>query len=219
VPIPVRGVYSDYHYRLHSCRAFAIPPAWLSSTGTVDRVPVKYMTIERFSENYENRIALSLSKVADGTLRWQDPAYLIQHGKGLPFVLPVRCLPADFALPAYYTIANLRVLRRLHSISLIGRYLGPGSHLWNDYMPDLQKSCPYWDPKRRAETGHDLFDILGEGQRPDHRSLLAHSGAARSFTLTRTRRILERCHLRTQAMSLSSPPEFHPESSQPMATK
>jgi hypothetical protein len=39
-------------------------------------------------------------------------------------------------------------------------------------MPDLQKSCPYWDPKRRAETGHDLFDILGEGQRPDHTWLI-----------------------------------------------
>jgi hypothetical protein len=45
VPIPVRGVYSITTFT-HSCRAFAIPPAWLSAeSGTVDRVPVKDMTI------------------------------------------------------------------------------------------------------------------------------------------------------------------------------
>jgi hypothetical protein len=47
--------------------------------------------------------------------------------------------------------------------------LKPGSVLWKDYMHDLQRTCPYWDPERDdEEVGHDLFRMLDEGRRPDH---------------------------------------------------
>lgn len=179
VPIPVRDVYSDYHYRLHSCRSFAIPLAWLSAeSGTVDRVPVKDMTIEKFSENYEktNRPVVVEGAASSWKAfeKWQDPAYLIQHGKGRSFraTSGAAALPADFALPAYYNYCQSPSLEEAPLYLFDRTALGPGSHLWNDYMPDLQKACPYWDPERRAETGHDLFDILGEGQRPDHTWLI-----------------------------------------------
>jgi hypothetical protein len=179
VPIPVRDVYSDYHYRLHSCRSFAIPPAWLSAeSGTVDRVPVKDMTIERFSEHYEkpNRPVVVEGAASSWKAfeKWQDPAYLIQHGKGRSFraTSGAAALPADFQLPAYYNYCQSPSLEEAPLYLFDRTALGPGSHLWNDYMPDLQKACPYWDPERRAETGHDLFDILGEGQRPDHTWLI-----------------------------------------------
>lgn len=45
-------------------------------------------------------------------------------------------------------------------------------------MPDLRRTCPYWDPERQDDdrgvvVGHDLLGILGEGRRPDHTWLIA----------------------------------------------
>jgi hypothetical protein len=76
VPIPVRGVYSDYHYQLHSCRAFAIPPAWLKAeSGTVDRVPVKEHDNRKvFGElRKPNRPVVVEGAASVGRpLKWQD---------------------------------------------------------------------------------------------------------------------------------------------------
>jgi hypothetical protein len=179
VPISVCDVYSDYHYRLHSCRSFAIPPVWLSpESGTVDRVPVKDMTVERFLENYEHP---NRPVVVEGAAtswkafeKWQDPAYCQQHGNGRTFraTSGTANLPADFTLPAYYSYCQSPNLEEAPLYHFDRTALTPGSHLWNDYMPDLQKACPYWDPEKQADTGHDLFQILGEGQRPDHTWLI-----------------------------------------------
>jgi hypothetical protein len=95
---------------------------------------------------------------------------LIQHGKADP-VRPVRCLPADFALPAYYNYCQSRVLRRLHSISLIGRH-------WDLAHISGMTTCPIYKSLARTgirndeRNGSRFFDILGEGQRPDHTWLI-----------------------------------------------
>eukprot|EP00521_Asterionellopsis_glacialis_P011047 CAMPEP_0195307514 /NCGR_PEP_ID=MMETSP0707-20130614/37753_1 /TAXON_ID=33640 /ORGANISM="Asterionellopsis glacialis, Strain CCMP134" /LENGTH=413 /DNA_ID=CAMNT_0040371765 /DNA_START=102 /DNA_END=1344 /DNA_ORIENTATION=- len=74
--------------------------------------------------------------------------------------------------------------------------LQEGHPLANDCLPALHKSCPYFDPATHTTTttdnhhhdddeqppltdnnngGHDLFQLLGEGKRPDHTWLIMGS--------------------------------------------
>jgi hypothetical protein len=183
-PMPVLGVYSDYHYRLHSCRSFAIPSSWCSvesgsvESGSVDRVPVEDMTTDKFLEEYEKQ---NKPVVIEGAAlswkafeKWQDPDYCQQHTTGRSFraTSGAAALSADFTLPAYHNYCKSTHLEEAPLYLFDRTALEPGSHLWKDYMPDLQKSCPYWDVERQNETGHDLFEVLGQGRRPDHTWLI-----------------------------------------------
>lgn len=179
LPIAVAGVYSDFYYRLHSCRSFAIPEAWLeSSSDTVDRVQVSNMSIERFTSDYEqpNRPVV----IAGAACSWKAfrdwpecPEYFLKHAKGRSFraTSGAAPLPGNFTLEAYHNYCQSAQLEEAPLYLFDRTALNPGSILWNDYFPDMQKSCPYWDPER-SDTTHDLFKILGEGRRPDHTWLI-----------------------------------------------
>jgi Cupin-like domain len=185
-PIPVQGVYSDHFYRLHSCRSFAIPAAWLTGENdTVVSVPANAMTTERFIKEFEqpNRPVLIQGAVKSwrAYTQWQDSSYLAEHTKQQTFraTSGVAPYPAQFTWSAYRDyclrtpgVASTPRLLEEGPLYLFDRTaLRPGSVLWQDFMYDLPHTCPYWDPAARP-AGHDLFGLLGEGRRPDHTWLI-----------------------------------------------
>jgi len=175
-PIPVPGVYSDFFYRLHSCRSFAIPKAWTNTDAdTVARVRCEDATAELFLEEFERRnrpVAIGGAarrwKAFD---RWSDPAYLLDRAAASNQTFRATSgaapLPGQFRLEAYFEYCSSAQLEESPLYLFDRTALSPGSDLWKDYFEDLQASCPYWDPDR-LDVQHDLFKVLGEGRRPDH---------------------------------------------------
>jgi hypothetical protein len=170
VPIPMPGIFSDFLYRLHECRAFAIPAGWLE--GQESSVPrVKQITAEQFYETYENAnspvVIDSGAKEWPAFSKWQDPSYCIDATKGRPFraTSGVAPLPAQFSLESYFTYATMSSLEEAPVYLFDRTALYSGSPLWKDFHLELCHSCPFWDP---ARDEHDLFKLLGEGKRPDH---------------------------------------------------
>lgn len=103
-PMKIPGIYSDDLYRLHSCRAFAIPPSWLqeepiistventtASTpdGFVTRVRAEDLTCDDFVTNFEKPnqpvVIQGAAKTWKAFKDWQDPAYLRKHTEGRTF--------------------------------------------------------------------------------------------------------------------------------------
>ena len=206
-PISFQGaVYSDFYYRLHTCRSFSIPNAWFASATTeshdsyngndVITIPVEQMTTERFLNDFEiPNIPVNIRggcRSWDAYHKWSDPLYLQTHTQEQTFrtTSGVAPYPAQFTFKAYrdYCIGmggkcdptsssnhNGEHLLEEGPLYLFDRTaLQPNSILWNDYMYDLQRTCPYWDPtKSNVENGgHDLFGLFGEGRRPDHTWLI-----------------------------------------------
>ena len=211
VPISVHGsVYSDYYYRLHTCRSFSIPTAWFSLTSTstnsqkstnrnqVRTIPVEQMTTERFLQEFEiPNIPVNIQGGCQSWAayhKWSDPSYLQKQTQTQTFrtTSGVAPYPAQFTFSAYRdycmgitvddkTVTNKNDEHLLEEgpLYLFDRTaLQPNSILWKDYMHDLQRTCPYWDPDPihcKTETdhgGHDLFGLFGEGRRPDHTWLI-----------------------------------------------
>jgi len=183
-PMRVSGVYSEYFYRLHSCRSFTIPQSWLEGTtrgqsNTVISVPFESLSESDFKEKYEKTNTPVLIKGAaqnwKATARWKDRDYCLKHANGRTFhtTSGAAALPGYFTLDAYFHYCASSILEEAPLYLFDRSGLTPGSELWNDYMRDLQTNCPYWDPERVSENGHDLFQLLGEGRRPDHTWLIA----------------------------------------------
>lgn len=178
VPIPISAVYSDMLYRLHSCRSFTIPSSWRDiRSGNVCRVPWQEMSVERFELEFEGR---NLPVIIDGAAtswrafeRWREPSYLLDQTQGQSFraTSGAAALPGNFELSAYLEYCRSSTLEEAPLYLFDRAALKPDSTLWNDYMSDLQRTCPYFDPCR-AGTSHDLFQVLGEGSRPDHTWLI-----------------------------------------------
>lgn len=172
-PMPVSGIYSDFFYRLHSCRSFAIPDAWLDTkSDTMPRVPVDEMTVQMFEEKFEKP---NRPVVVEGACRgwkafqhWADPQYLLEHTKGRTFraTSGAAPLPGLFTLDAYCDYCHSSHLEEAPLYLFDRTALAPGSDLWKDYMDDMKRTCPYWDPDRE-DVSHDLFKVLGEGRRPE----------------------------------------------------
>ena len=190
------GIYSDYLYRLHSCRAFAIPKAWLDATvnnmstddrfarGLVDRIEwtqVSSKIFERYESENRPLIVAGAANSWKAMEAWQDADYLCsatstQHFRATSGAAP---LPANFTLPAYIDYCRGSSLFEEAPLYLFDRTaLAPNSQLWQDYVSHLARTCTYWDPTRYKTNGHDLFQLLGEGSRPDHTWLIV--GPARS---------------------------------------
>jgi hypothetical protein len=188
-PLPVRGVYSDYLHRLHSCRSFTIPSSWFRREGNVgneggsgavaavDRIPWQDMTVDRFEEQYEKR---NVPVVIDGAAqswrafaKWKDAEYLLDQTEGQSFraTSGAAALPGQFEMRGYLEYCRSETLEEAPLYLFDRDALKPGSRLWNDYAPDLHRTCPYFDPLRVGST-HDLFGVLGEGKRPDHTWLI-----------------------------------------------
>jgi Cupin-like domain len=204
IPISMPGVYSDVYYRQHSCRSFSLPAAWLSGDDATDAMPlgtvvpkvlVQDMTIERFVQEFEtpNRPVLIQGAAKDWSAfdKWNaDPSYCARHTAQQTFraTSGVAPEPAQFTWQSYFDYCGInseggcvrdssRLLEEGPLYLFDRQALQPNSVLWKDYMYDLQRTCPYWDPERRVHVsndtvGHDLFGLLGEGQRPDHTWLI-----------------------------------------------
>ena len=192
VPMSVSGVYSDYYYRLHSCRTFCIPKQWLEEQSDPDdcrtlpfsyvpHVPYSEMTSQRFYRDFEdvNRPVV----IGQAAMNWKArrkwnhsivvddvESYLWEQTQGHDFRATSGAAPlsAQFTFQAYqqYCHWDPAVLEEAPLYLFDRTALQPNSPLWQDYHPDLQRSCPYWDSTVCPQ--HDLFALLGEGRRPDH---------------------------------------------------
>ena len=135
------------------------------------------MTPERFYQDYEqmNRPVI----VSQAASNWkacqswnvgQDDCYLSEHMDGRDFRATSGAAPlsAQFTFPAYrkYCHWDPTVLEEAPLYLFDRTALNPHSVLWEDFHPDMQESCPYWDSTQCPQ--HDLFSLLGEGRRPDH---------------------------------------------------
>ena len=173
-PMAVKGVYSDFLYRLHSCRSFCIPEAWLEGQEHDKECAlprVKDISVEQFFTQYEeaNR-PLVVEGAAKGWAafqKWSDPSYCIKQSKGRSFraTSGVAPLPAKFSLQAYYKYGEFESLEEAPVYLFDRTALFPQSPLWKDFHPDLCRTLPFWDPQ---QPEHDLLQYLGEGRRPDH---------------------------------------------------
>jgi hypothetical protein len=191
-PIEVGGVYSDHYYRLHLCRSFAIPSAWLdpsplghSNKHEVPRVSVDKMTPAAFLENYERP---NMPVIIEGAGKsraldmWRDPNYFLQQttetnsfrttSGGAP-------LPADFTLSAYQNYCKFPYLEE-SPLYLFDRTAFSSTKQWSaDFFPEFHQACQYWNPA--GSHGHDLLQYLGVAERPDHTWLI--TGPKRSGSI------------------------------------
>jgi hypothetical protein len=175
-PIRIPGVYSDHYYRTHLCRSFALPEQWLSvEGGSIDRV--EGISIQDFLNNYEKAnkpvVLEGACKPWKAVQKWKSMEYLNQSSPGRAFraTSGAAPLPAQFTLSSYYDYCS-------HALEEAPLYLFDrsalleGSPLREDYFPDMKEQSPYFDPSRVDENTHDLFQLLGEGKRPDHTWLI-----------------------------------------------
>ena len=175
-PMSVSGVFSDTLYRLHSCRSFAIPESWYDrQSSSVPRVDADEMTAGDFFEKYERTnlpvVVVGGARSWKATRDWKTPSYCLDvvGDRSFRATSGVAPLPANFTLPAYMDYCRSGCLEEGPLYLFDRTALKPQSTMWTDFMPDLQRSCPYWDPESRD---HDFFKVLGEGRRPDHTWLI-----------------------------------------------
>lgn len=185
VPMAVRGVYSDFYYRTHLCRSFQIPESWMQpTTSGVDRV--HDISMLDFLTNYEQAnkpiVLAGAAKTWKALQKWTSIDYLTKMTKGKYFraTSGAAPLPAQFSLQSYSQYSSSTILEE-SPLYLFDRTALLDTPLHDDYYPDLQRTCPYFDPARISENGHDLMSLLGEGARPDHTWLIVgplRSGSA-----------------------------------------
>lgn len=172
-PIQMDGIYSDIFFRSWLCRSFELRDEWLS-VNNVAIEDVEQLNVERFLADYEEKNTPLIIKGA--TASWKavkkwDREYLIEQTKHTSFraTSGAAPLPAQFSMKSYFKYcdsaaeeAPLYLFDRTFSESC--------SQLLEDYVNDLKKTCPYFDDE--AAHGHDLFSLLGNGKRPDHRWII-----------------------------------------------
>ena len=170
-PMAVHGVYSDYLYRLHSCRSFCIPEVWLGNEAdTLPKVPHSITAQQFFAEYEEPNQPLIIqggAKSWPAFEKWRDPSYCMQQTKGRSFraTSGLAPLPVQFSLQAYYNYGKMPLLEEAPVYLFDRTALAPHSTLWNDFHPALCRTMKFWDPQ---QPEHDLLQYLGEGARPDH---------------------------------------------------
>jgi hypothetical protein len=186
VPMNLSGkVYSDFLYRNHLCRSFAIPSAWLEDDGLtsntsrpVPSVDYASMTANQFFDGYESKNMPVLVRGAASTTRahqhWKDPNYLLKtqtSDTAFRATSGAAPLPADFTLPAYLQYCQEFSSHEESPLYLFDRnaFLDP-DHPWSkDFFDEFYQNCPYWNVHNHRDHGHDLLQHLGSNEkRPDH---------------------------------------------------
>ena len=181
VPMALGGVYSEHYYRTHLCRSFAIPASWMTvAGGSIERV-TKQLSAQEFFHNYEEQnrpvVLAGVAKTWRAMQKWTDMDYLqrVTQNRTFRATSGAAPLPANFTLQAYHQYC--RAAPEEAPLYLFDRNALLETPLQEDYYPDLQRTCPFWDP---ARPPHDLFQYLGMG-RPDHTWLICgpkRSGSA-----------------------------------------
>lgn len=180
-PMAVPNVYSEVYYRTHLCQSFQIPTNWMSvKDGTVERVTTPLTTqefITRYEETNTPVVLAGACKSWKASQKWNNnDGYLHSvSGKNRSFraTSGAAPLPANFTMQAYEQYCQSTLLEEapLYLFDRTALTSDDSSVLKNDYYPELQSSCPFWDPT--AENNHhDLFQYLGEQQRPDYTWLI-----------------------------------------------
>jgi len=176
-PMAVPGVFSEVYYRTHLCRSFQIPPSWLSvDGGTIERITTPLST-EEFLTRYENKnipvVLAGACKSWKAFQKWNNVEYLktATGNEAFRATSGAAPLPANFTISAYHQYCQSPLLEEAPLYLFDRTALLEESVLKDDYYTDLQRTCPFWDPSSVGGT-HDLFQYLGEGQRPDHTWLI-----------------------------------------------
>lgn len=179
-PIQMSHIYSDTFFRSWLCRNFTIQESWLS-INNVCTEDSDSLTMEKFLQ-YEDSNTPLLIKGATrkwpAVIKW-NREYLNTQSEGVHF----RATSGAAPLSAQFTIDDYSKYCDEASeeapLYLFDRtFANNCPTLLNDYFNALKKSCPFFDDQ--AEHGHDLFSLLGQDQRPDHRWLII--GPKRSFS-------------------------------------
>jgi Cupin-like domain/F-box-like len=176
-PISIPGIFSDYLFRQHVCRSFALPEAWFQGhDSTVPQMEHTKIDSDEFLRSYEAPNKPLLVKGGAATWvafrRWNDESYCQSKTEGRAFrtTSGMSPLPANFTWNAYRSYCQSIILEEGPLYLFDRTALQPGSDMHNDFMADLKRTCPYWDPDAPF---HDHFGLLGEGRRPDHTWLIA----------------------------------------------
>lgn len=189
VPMSMPGIYSEIYYRTHLCRSFQIPASWKTiEGGTVERVTLPQSTAEflvRFEQPNQPVVLAGACKSWKAFTKWNDVDYLHAASSGRAFraTSGAAPLPANFSIQAYhdYCSCDAALLEEAPLYLFDRTALSQPGPLQDDYMNDLHCTCPFWNSNLAKNNGHDLFQYLGEEQRPDHTWLICgpgHSGSA-----------------------------------------
>lgn len=176
-PLSIPGIYSDYMFRQHLCRSFSIPETWLQGRGTSVRLmEASDVCIQEFLRSYEEPNTPVLLRGGasrwSASKKWTDDSYCQSATKGRTFrtTSGMARRSANFTWSAYRSYCQSSLLEEGPLYLFDRTALQPGSTMYKDFILDLKKTCPYWDPDAPF---HDHFGLLGEGRRPDHTWLIA----------------------------------------------
>lgn len=176
-PMTVSRVYSEVYYRTHLCRSFQIPSLWKSfEGGSIKRVTEPITTEEfftRFEEPNTPVVLAGACKTWKAFQKWKDIEYLDRASMNQTFRATSGAAPmhANFTLKAYHDYCKSMLLEEAPLYLFDRTALSDGTSLQEDYYPDLQRTCPFWNPTAEDST-HDLFQYLGALKRPDHTWLI-----------------------------------------------
>lgn len=177
-PIHVHGVYSDTFYRSFLCRSFALDPTWLEQSN-VSREDAASLLTETFLTKYERAnipvIIQGATTSWPAIQKWTNPNYLIEKTKeciSFRATSGSAPYPAQFSMKAYldYCASSAAKMDEAPLYLFDRSFAIQAPDLFQDYYPSLQKTCPYFSPD--APHGHDLFGLLGDGRRPDHKWII-----------------------------------------------
>lgn len=176
-PLSIPGIFSDYLFRQHVCRSFSIPETWLQGfDSNLPQVEASNVPTEMFLKSFEEPNTPLLVK--GGSLSWEAfrkwnvDSYCQSETEGRSFRTTSGMAPrsANFTWSAYRKYCQSSLLEEGPLYLFDRTALQPGSAMHKDFMMDLKKTCPYWDPDAPF---HDHFGLIGQGRRPDHTWLIA----------------------------------------------
>lgn len=202
-PFVVHGLYSDALYRSYLCSTFHFDATHLRDPGNhVTQIPCLanhhlQNDPQYFIQNYEKKnkpcIITNVTESWPAYQKWNKMEYFtksISEETVFRATSAAAPLPASFTIKAYFQYCstfsdqnNCNHLSEEAPLYLFDRTFDvKAPHLLNDYQPYLHKSCPYFNPNIRSHN-HDLFHVLGQSKRPDHRWIIMgpsnnHSGSA-----------------------------------------
>lgn len=172
-PFKVLGVYSDTFFRSWLCRSFTLQSSWLSVNNVIEEHSTE-LSLGKFLSNYEEKnipvVVRGATKSWPALKKW-NREYLIEKTQGMKFraTSGVAPLPANFTMQSYAKYCDSACEEA--PLYLFDRtFADKCPQILKDYSDSLKKTCPFFDDE--AVHGHDLFSLLGEGKRPDHRWII-----------------------------------------------
>eukprot|EP00554_Chaetoceros_debilis_P000247 CAMPEP_0194084464 /NCGR_PEP_ID=MMETSP0149-20130528/13490_1 /TAXON_ID=122233 /ORGANISM="Chaetoceros debilis, Strain MM31A-1" /LENGTH=579 /DNA_ID=CAMNT_0038767127 /DNA_START=44 /DNA_END=1780 /DNA_ORIENTATION=- len=172
-PIAMKGIYSDTFFRSWLCRSFALQESWLAVENVCTEKSDE-LTLDKFLTDYEEKNIPLIVKGATSSWpaskKW-NKSYLTKETQGVTFraTSGAAPLPAKFNMKSYADYCDSATEEA--PLYLFDRTFSQTCpKLLSDFAGSLKSSCPFFDDD--AAHGHDLFSLLGNGKRPDHRWII-----------------------------------------------